>query len=140
MTMKLDNNSKQVGPAGKDGLDSTVPGPKGEDAIAQGVTYTESTFTTNITKNINVGGLINGIDGAIRNDTAIAESIAIGANIVCGQNIVNNGNIYTNNIYAKSIVVDTILRTVFIDDVPMQSKIAIRHELEANRTDWGHWK
>ena len=93
------------------------------DQKTTGIKYTDATFTTNITKNLNVLGLVNGIDGAIRNDTAIAESIAIGSNIVCGKNIVNNGDIYTNNIYAKSIVVDnTILKTVFIDDVPIQSR------------------
>ena len=73
------------------------------DQQTTGIKYTDSTYTTNITKNLNVSGLVNTIDGAIRNDTAIAESIAIGSNIVCGKNIVNNGDIYTNNIYAKSI-------------------------------------
>ena len=93
-----------------------------------GITYFESNSTTNITKNVNIGGLVNSVDGAIRNDVAIGESISIGANIVCGKNFVNSGDIYTNNIYAKSIVIkdaiveNTTLTNAFIDNIPISSK------------------
>ena len=98
------------------------------DQKTTGITYTASNLQTNITKNLNVLGLVNGIDTATRNNTATADSIAIGANIVCGQNIINSGDIYTNSIYAKRIVVDdsvfqnTVLKNAFIDDVPFDSK------------------
>ena len=32
-----------------------------------GITYNEPNSTTNITRNVNIGGLMNSVDGAIRN-------------------------------------------------------------------------
>ena len=93
-----------------------------------GITYFESNSTTNISKNVNVGGLVNSVDGATTNNVAIGESISIGANIVCGKNFVNSGDIYTNNIYAKSIVIkdaiieNTNLTNALIDNIPISSK------------------
>ena len=64
------------------------------DQKTTGLTYTASNLQTNIKSNVNVAGLVNGIDAATRNNTATADSIAIGGNIVIGQNIINSGKQY----------------------------------------------
>jgi hypothetical protein len=94
-----------------------------------GISYIESNSTTNITRNLNVSGLVNTIDIAIRNDVAIGESIAISGNIVCGKNITNSGNIYCfGTLFTKKIVIEnaiiqnTNLSNTFIDDVPISSQ------------------
>jgi hypothetical protein len=80
-----------------------------------GITYNGTTETTNVSKNINISHLMNTVNGAIRNDVAIGESLAVGSNLVVGKNIVNSGDIHTNDIYAKSIN----LNSVVIANVPI---------------------
>jgi ribosomal protein S11 len=90
-----------------------------------GITYSNS--TTQISKSVNINGLMNSVDGSMRNDVSVGESLAIGSNLVVGKNIVNSGNFYTNNIYAKSIVIkdaiiqNTNLTNVNIDGVPVKN-------------------
>jgi hypothetical protein len=93
-----------------------------------GISYNEINSTTNVSENINITNLMNSADGAIRNNVAIGESVAIGSNLVVGENIVNSGDIFTNNIFAKSILIkdakieNTILTNAKIDNVDISSR------------------
>ncbi len=93
-----------------------------------GITYNNTSETTNISKNINVANLVNTVEFATRNNGAFAEALAIGSNLVVGKNIVNSGDIFTNNIFAKSILIkdavieNTILKNAKLDNVSISSR------------------
>jgi hypothetical protein len=92
-----------------------------------------------VSENINITNLIKSADSAIRDNIAIAESISVGSKLVVGENIVNSGDIFTNNIFAKSILIrdavieNTILTKAFIGDIPLSpQKISFINTLKSD--------